>query len=67
MYFVEQGYKAVRVQYGIPGMPTASYAVPEKKGGGAEFITNFSGIIPKTEIWDTDPYTRFMPNGVEWG
>ena len=29
--YVEQGYKAVRVQCGIPGMPTASYAVPELK------------------------------------
>lgn len=48
MYFVEQGYKAVRVQYGIPGMPTASYAVPEKKGGGVDFITDFGEIIPKT-------------------
>ena len=31
-HYVEQGYKAVRVQCGIPGMPSASYAVPREKG-----------------------------------
>ncbi len=63
--YVEQGYKAVRVQCGIPGMPTASYAVPEQKATGGDFITDFSGIIPKTEIWDTDRYMRFMPGALE--
>ena len=61
---IEQGFKAVRVQCGIPGMPTASYAVPEKKGAGTDFITDFSGIIPKTEVWDTDRYMRFMPDAL---
>ena len=59
--YVEQGYRAVRVQCGIPGMPTASYAVPETKGSGGDFITDFSGVKPKVEIWDTDLYMRFMP------
>ena len=63
--YVEQGYKAVRVQCGIPGMPSASYAVPEQKTTGGDFITDFSGIIPKTEIWDTDRYLRFMPRALE--
>ena len=62
--YVEQGYKAVRVQCGIPGMPTTSYAVPEDKGQKGDFITDFSGIRPKTEIWDTDRYMRFMPNAL---
>ncbi|WP_298355633.1 D-mannonate dehydratase ManD [uncultured Litoreibacter sp.] len=62
--YVEQGYKAVRLQCGIPGMPTASYAVPEGKFAGGDFITDFSGIIPKTEIWDTDRYLRFMPEAL---
>lgn len=62
--YVEQGYKAVRVQCGIPGMPTASYAVPDQKSTGGDFITDFSGIIPKTEIWDTDRYMRFMPDAL---
>jgi len=62
--YVEQGYQAVRVQCGIPDMPTASYAVPDKKGGAGDYITDFSGIIPKTEIWDTDRYLRFMPDAL---
>lgn len=63
-YYVEQGYKAVRVQCGIPGMPTASYAVPEKKGDLKNFISDFSGIRPKVEVWDTDLYMRFMPEAL---
>jgi len=62
--YAEQGYKAVRVQCGVPGMPTAGYAVPEQKGGDKDFITDFSGIIPKTEIWDTDRYMRYMPDAL---
>lgn len=62
--YVEQGYKAVRVQCGIPGMPTASYAVPEQKGGEGDFISDFSGIKPKVEIWDTDLYMRYMPTAL---
>ena len=62
--YIEKGYKAIRVQCGIPGMPTASYAVPDKKSAGGDFISDFSGIIPKTEIWDTDQYMRFMPNAL---
>ncbi|WP_380055519.1 D-mannonate dehydratase ManD [Falsihalocynthiibacter sp. SS001] len=62
--YVEQGYKAVRVQCGIPGMPTASYAVPDKKGGQGDYITDFGGIVPKQEIWDTDRYMRYMPEGL---
>jgi mannonate dehydratase len=62
--YVDQGYKAVRVQCGIPGMPTAGYAVPESKGGQGDYITDFSGIIPKTEIWDADRYMRYMPSAL---
>jgi len=62
--YVEQGYKAVRVQCGIPGMATAGYAVPEDKGGKGDYMTDFSGIIPKTEIWDTDRYMRYMPQAL---
>ncbi len=62
--YVEEGYKAVRVQCGIPGMPTASYATPDGKHADQDYITDFSGIIPKTEIWDTDLYMRFMPGAL---
>ena len=63
-HYVEQGYKAVRVQCGIPGMPTASYAAPEKKGAGKHYISDFSGIRPKVEIWDSGRYMRYMPGAL---
>lgn len=63
-WYVEQGYRAVRVQCGIPGMPTASYAVPERTGQSKHFISDFSGIRPKVEIWDTGKYMRFMPDAL---
>jgi len=50
---VEQGYKAVCVQCGIPGMPSASYAVPGTKGEAGDFITDFGGIRPKVETRDS--------------
>ncbi|MEM8789674.1 MAG: D-mannonate dehydratase ManD [Pseudomonadota bacterium] len=61
--YAEQGYKAVRVQCGIPGAPTAGYAIPEK-GAAGDHITDFGGIVPKTEIWDTGRYMRFMPDAL---
>mgnify|MGYP000008702528 CR=1 FL=1 len=63
-YYVEQGYKAIRVQCGIPGMHTASYAIPEKKGDVKNYITEYASIPPKVEIWDTDKYMRFMPDAL---
>ncbi len=62
--YVEEGYKAVRVQCGIPGMPSASYAVPEAAGQTKNYITDFSGIRPKVELWDTGRYMRFMPDAL---
>ena len=64
-HYVDAGYQAVRVQCGIPGMPTASYAVPDKPGAGPDYTTDFSGIRPKTEIWESDRYLRFMPHALE--
>ena len=62
--FVEQGYQAVRVQCGIPDMPTASYAVPEKPGDNKHYISDFSGIRPKVEVWNSDRYMRYMPGAL---
>lgn len=61
--YVDEGYKAVRVQCGIPGMPTASYAVPEEKGA-RNYITDYTGIRPTVEIWDSGKYMRFMPEAL---
>ncbi|MEO9864698.1 MAG: D-mannonate dehydratase ManD [Yoonia sp.] len=63
-HYVDQGYKAVRVQCGIPGMPTAGYGVSETKGDVANYITDFSGIQPKVEVWDTGRYMRYMPDAL---
>jgi mannonate dehydratase len=63
-FYREQGYKAVRVQCGVPGMPSASYGVSETKGDVENYITDFSGIRPKVEIWDTDRYLRYMPGAL---
>jgi len=61
---VEQGYQAIRVQCAIPGMPTASYAIPGKNENSANYMTDFSGIVPDLEIWDTELYLRFMPEAL---
>ncbi|WP_405401816.1 D-mannonate dehydratase ManD [Paracoccus sp. Ld10] len=62
--YVDQGYEAVRVQCGIPGMPGSGYAVPEEKGAKRDYITDFSGVRPKVEIWDSERYMRFMPDAL---
>lgn len=62
---VEQGYQAVRVQCGIPGMRTAAYGVNPARGDNRNFITDFSGVQPKEEIWDSARYMRFMPGALE--
>jgi len=56
--YSQQGYRAVRVQCGIPDMPGHSYGVSEDKGLTKNFITDFSGKVPKEEIWDTEKYLR---------
>lgn len=64
-HYVEQGYRAVRVQCGIPGMRTPSYGVNDTKGDvQKDFITDFSGIQPKVEVWDSGRYMRFMPQAL---
>ncbi|PFG32830.1 D-mannonate dehydratase ManD [Sanguibacter antarcticus] len=62
--YVEQGFKAVRVQCGIPGMPSAGYAVPKDDVGTTPYITDFSGIRPSVEGWDTGRYMRYMPGAL---
>ena len=63
-FYKEQGYQAVRVQCGIPEMPSASYGVSETKGDVQNYIADFSGIRPKVEIRDTDRYLRYMPEAL---
>jgi len=63
-YYQEQGYQAVRVQCGIPQMQTEGYGIATNREADKPFITDFSGLKPKEEIWDTDRYLRFMPEAL---
>ena len=63
-HYQEQGYKAVRVQIGIPDMPSASYGVRDNGNKNDDYITDFSGIRPKVEIWDSERYIRYMPEAL---
>ena len=54
------GYKAVRVQCGIPGMPGEGYAVPKDGEKSENYITKF-GSLPDVEIWSTEKYLAYMP------
>ena len=63
-HYQEQGYKAVRVQCGIPGMPTDGYGVAGEGDNSKHFITQF-GSLPKEEIWNTEKYLRYMPSVFE--
>ena len=63
-YYREEGYQAVRVQCGIPGMPKGGgYAVADK-GDTKNYITNFTGNSPKIETWNSDTYMRYMPDAL---
>ncbi|OVE77841.1 bifunctional D-altronate/D-mannonate dehydratase, partial [bacterium F16] len=53
---VEQGYRAIRVQSGVPGIPDA-YGV-DKSGKGYEPAGKG---VAKEYAWDTEKYLRFTP------
>ena len=67
-HYQSEGYKAVRVQCAIPGMPNRKgnigYGIAGKGDDSKHFITDFSGL-PKEEIWDSEKYLQFMPNVFE--
>jgi mannonate dehydratase len=52
----EQGYKAIRVQVGIPGLPGVY-------GTGAKSVTNnaLDDALPHEESWSTSKYLRYVP------
>jgi mannonate dehydratase len=58
------GYKAVRVQCGIPEMPAGGYGIAAGGNNQEQFITQF-GELPDTEIWSTEKYLRYMPTVFE--
>lgn len=59
-HYQSQGYKAVRVQCGIPGMPMDGYGVAGEGEDSSHYVTKF-GSLPKEEIWSTEKYLRHMP------
>ncbi len=63
-HYQSEGYKAVRIQCGIPGMPSDSYGVAAKGEDSKHFITQY-GSLPKEEVWDTEKYLQYMPKVFE--
>ena len=67
-HYQSKGYKAVRVQCGIPNMPEGKdnigYGVAGKGDDSKHFITDFTGL-PKEEIWDSEKYLQYMPSVFE--
>jgi len=53
---LEEGYKAIRVQAAVPGVPDA-YGVPH----GNKSYEPADGDLPREETWSTPKYLRFMP------
>ncbi|MDR6623804.1 D-mannonate dehydratase ManD [Caulobacter segnis] len=55
-HYAEQGYKAIRLQTGVPGMPGA-YGVSKDK----MFYEPADSDLPKETIWSTERYLRGAP------
>jgi mannonate dehydratase len=56
-HYAEQGYKAIRLQTGVPGMPGA-YGVSKDKF----FYEPADSDLPKETIWSTERYLRTAPD-----
>ncbi|MGP0150302.1 D-mannonate dehydratase ManD [Pseudomonas oryzihabitans] len=54
---VEQGYRAVRVQCGVPGIPT-TYGVAKREG---ERYEPADSDLPAEHVWDTAKYLNHVP------
>jgi len=56
-HYAEQGYKAIRLQTGVPGMPGA-YGVSKDRF----FYEPADSDLPKETIWSTERYLRTAPD-----
>lgn len=54
---LQQGYKAVRAQSGIPGL-ASTYGVSKT---GAPYEPAVRSDLPEENAWATEPYLRFVP------
>lgn len=59
---VERGFTAVRVQVGIPGLPSG-YGYTS--GSTAPYEPAQAGQLPVEEFWDSGPYLRHLPRVFE--
>ncbi len=53
---MDQGYKAIRAQVGIPGLP-AVYGTDKSSTNTADL-----NALPNEEVWSTSKYLRHVPN-----
>lgn len=68
----EQGFKAIRVQTGVPGLKSiygiasnATYEPGSGKKGRYDYEPAVRGALPKEEDWDTRSYLRHVPTVFE--
>jgi len=54
---LDQGYKAIRVQSGVPGL-ASTYGVPK---GGVPYEPAEKGL-PSEHVWSTEAYVEFIPS-----
>ena len=54
--YLEQGYKAVRLQAGVPGLK-AAYGV----SGERFYYEPAKGSLPEESLWSTEKYMRMVP------
>jgi mannonate dehydratase len=55
--YLERGYRAVRVQCGVPGLTTV-YGVSKDK---MFYEPATAGVVPQEAVWSTEKYLRFAP------
>ncbi|MCD2195594.1 D-galactonate dehydratase family protein [Actinomycetospora endophytica] len=62
----EQGFRAIRVQTGVPGLGPV-YGVASSAGGGEryDFEPARRGALPAEERWDSRAYLRHVPSVME--
>jgi mannonate dehydratase len=56
LHYKEQGYKAIRIQSGVPGL-AATYGVSKDR----YFYEPADGSLPTESLWSTEKYLRSVP------
>lgn len=59
---LNEGFKAIRVQTGVPGLGQVyGVATDQKPGQRYDYEPAGRGVVPKEEEWDTRAYLRHIP------